>query len=63
MKKPRYWVTTWDTERQCWTPQKGVRTGPYSLFSLRKPLRVLRSMGYDVDRRSFSVLVEREDQR
>lgn len=44
--KPRYYVTTWDTYRQEFTPQKGVRTGPYSLFGLRKAIRKLRAIGY-----------------
>lgn len=42
----RYYVTTWDAERKKFTPQKGVRTGPYRLFALRKALRTLRGMGY-----------------
>lgn len=58
--KQKYRVTTWDIERQDWTPQSGVPTGPYTLFGLRKALRKLRSMGYDVSRRGgVSVLVER----
>lgn len=44
--RPRYYVTTWDTEKQDFTPQKGVRTGPYSLWGLRKAIRKLRGMGY-----------------
>ena len=45
MKKV-YYVTTWDGEREKFTPQKGVRTGPCSLFGLRKALRKLNAMGY-----------------
>jgi hypothetical protein len=41
-KKPRYYVETWDTEKQTFTPQQGVRKGPYSLFGLRKALKALR---------------------
>lgn len=63
-RNPRYYVSTWDTERGEFTPQAGVRTGPYTLFGLRKALRKLKDMGYSCDR-SFngetsdpSVLVE-----
>ncbi len=60
--RPRYYVSTWDGERQKFTPQKGVRTGPYSMFGLRRALRKLRSMGYDVKRYfAPSVLVERRE--
>ncbi len=45
-KGPRYYVTTWDTEKQMFTPQRGVRTGPYSLWGLRKAIRKLRHIGY-----------------
>lgn len=58
--KPRYYVTTWDTDKQQFTPQKGVRKGPYSLFGLRKALRALRGMGYSADRSDHAVLVERD---
>ncbi len=44
--KPKYCVTTWDFDLQQYTPQIGVRTGPYSLWGLRKAVRKLRSMGY-----------------
>ena len=58
----RYQVTTWDMETQSFTPQKGVRKGPYSLFGLRKALRKLQAMGYDIARDDApSVLVERID--
>jgi hypothetical protein len=59
VKRPRYYVTTWDTDRQAFTPQYGVRCGPYSLFGLRRALRVLRLMGYDGNRGDNSTLVER----
>lgn len=49
---PRYYVQTWDTNKQDFTPQAGVRCGPYSLFGLRKAIRKLRSMGYPCDYRS-----------
>lgn len=58
-----YFVTTYDTKIEDFTPQRGVRTGPYSLFGLRKALRKLRAMGYDTNRQAPSVLVERDDQR
>ena len=58
--KPRYCVTTWDMNRQEWTPQVGVRTGPYTQFGLRKALRALQRMSYDTRRSvAVSVLVER----
>ncbi len=50
MKKMRYRVTTWDGDRQRFTPQRGVRAGPYTLFGLRKALRKLRTMGYAASR-------------
>lgn len=61
----RYYVTTWDTNLQRFTPQIGVRTGPYSLFGLRRPLRKLRQMGYDIMPRgsAVSVCVVRDDRR
>lgn len=62
-KKAVYYVTTWDSERQEFTPQKGVRTGPYTLFGLRKALRTLRGMGYQADRNDPSVYVERAAER
>lgn len=46
MKNPRYFVTTWDTETQSFSAQKGVKTGPYSQFGVRKAIRKLRAMGY-----------------
>lgn len=57
--KPRYYVYTWDTNKQDFTPQSGVRCGPYSLFGLRKALRALQGYGYETHRQSFSVLVQR----
>ena len=43
--KPKYEVLTWDTDKQDFTPQKGVRRGPYTLFGLWKALRKLRHGG------------------
>lgn len=58
--KARYRVTTYDSWKNGFTPQKGVRCGPYSLFGLRKALRKLRGMGYDTSREGgVSVFVER----
>ena len=48
--KTRYYIWTWDTFADEWTPQKGVRCGPYSLFGLRKALRALRGLGYPATR-------------
>lgn len=58
MSGDKYYVTTWDSENREFTPQCGVRTGPYSKFGLKKPLRKLRAMGYDISRQGgTSVLV------
>ena len=59
--KPKYRVLTWDAELQRFTPQLGVKPGPYTRFGLRKPLRKLQTMGYSADRNDYSVLVERID--
>lgn len=62
MRWPRYYVETWDSDLQKFTPQIGVRTGPYTLFGLRKALRALRNCGYATSRGSgFYVLVSRKD--
>ncbi len=61
MKKPKYYVTTWDTDLQDFTPQAGVRTGPYSLFALRRAMRKLRDIGYAATRGDMCVYVERVD--
>lgn len=61
--KPRYYIYTWDTYKQKFTPQSGVRCGPYSLFGLRKAIRKLREIGYPCNYHNGdgdpSVLVER----
>ncbi len=59
VQKSEYYVTTWDMDKQKYTPQKGVRKGPYSLFGLRKALRKLRTMGYSADRYDAYVRVDR----
>ncbi len=57
--KPKYRVLTWDGEKGKFTPQSGVRSGPYTLFGLRKALRALRGCGYSARRYDICVLVER----
>lgn len=54
----KYYVTTWDIDKQAFTPQHGVRKGPWSLWGLRRALRMLRDMGYQARRGDPSVLVE-----
>ena len=55
-----YYVTTWDTEQQRFTPQEGVSPGPHSKWELRKVLRELQTLAYDTSRNGgHSVLVER----
>jgi hypothetical protein len=44
--RTRYYVETWDTDKQEFTPQICVRKGPYSKWGLRKAIRKLRAMGY-----------------
>jgi hypothetical protein len=57
--KPLYRIYTYDPMKEAFTPQSGVRSGPYSLFGLRKALRALQNLGYPCDRHDPSVLVER----
>ena len=57
----RYYVKTWDIGRQAYTAQKGVRTGPYTLFGLRQALRKLKEFGFDADKSDCSTLVFRKD--
>ncbi len=57
--KAKYYVTTWDSWREGFTPQRGVRTGPYTLFGLRRAFRKLQGMGYDTGRQAHSVYVEK----
>ena len=63
MKPPRYFIQTWNSDRQDFTPQQGVRTGPYRLFGLRPALRKLRDMGYEARKGDNSTYVAREDRR
>lgn len=61
----KYFVTTWDTDQQDFTPQEGVPAGPWTLWGLRIALRALRELGYIASRfprpdgGDPSVLVER----
>lgn len=57
MSKPRYEILTWDANRHKFTPQIGVRKGPYTLFGLRRAVRKLRRMNFDACRSDPSVLV------
>ncbi len=50
--KARYEVLTWDTYKQKFTPQQGVRRGPYTIWGLKRALRKLQQMGYPCDYRS-----------
>ena len=55
----RYYVLTYDWDKREYTPQKGVRKGPYTKFGLRKAIRKLREMGYCADRDDNDVLIEK----
>ena len=57
----KYYVKTWNWRRQAFTPQKGVRCGPYSLFGLRKALLALRAIGYEGGRCDNSMLIYSEE--
>ncbi len=57
--KTRYYVYTWDTDKQDWTPQAGVRCGPWSKWGLRKALRKLREYGYSARKGDPAVSVSR----
>lgn len=58
MIRRKYYVTTWDTDLQEFTPQKGVRTGPHTWRGLRRALRALQELGYPARRGDSSTLVE-----
>lgn len=56
-----YSVSTWDCERQTYTPQSGLRAPSQriTLYDLRRVLRELRDeFGYSCHRNDTSVLVE-----
>ncbi len=61
-RKPKYEVLTWDMDLQKFTPQQGVRRGPYSLWGLKRALRKLQAIGYPCNRNQAdsdpSVLVQ-----
>lgn len=42
----KYYIETWDSETQKFTPQSGVSEGPYTLFGLRVAVRKLLDIGY-----------------
>lgn len=56
-----YYVTTWDVNLHQFTPQQGVRTGPYSLWGLRKAVRKLRALGYTARKGDPAINVSRTD--
>lgn len=60
MTKPRYFVLTHDPDRDDYTPQRGVRKGPHSLWGLKRALQNLRNLGYACNRQDPSVYVFRE---
>jgi hypothetical protein len=69
----RYSIGTWDTDRQAFTPQRGLSVPSFNATwtQLLTALRELRRMGYSCHRfreadgthedNDFSVLVERTD--
>ena len=61
--KHKYYVLTYDWEKEKYTPQKGVRSGPYNIWGLRRALRLLQKLGYEAHRNDSSVLVVRADLR
>lgn len=70
---PLYSVSTWDTERQAYTPQRGLTVPSFNitLAQLRQAIRDLRRLGYSAhrfrdsdgnyDHNDWSVLIERTD--
>ena len=68
-----YSVATWDTERQAYTPQRGLSVPSFNmtLSQLRQAVRDLRKCGYtahrtrgpegDYDDNDHNVLIERTD--
>jgi hypothetical protein len=57
MPKQYYEVLTRDYEDNKWSPQRGVRKGPYTKWGLRKALKKLQAMGYQATKDDPSVLV------
>jgi len=62
-----YSITTWDIEKQIFTPHPGVPAFNLTLSELRQSLRMLKQRGYSCHRLAWcgdsdaSVLVERTD--
>lgn len=54
-----YAVLTYSPATHAFTPQRGVARGPYTLFGLRRAVRLLRRLGYECRRNDPSVLVMR----
>lgn len=51
-------MTTWDTDRQEFTPQTGAPSVVDIKWDLRRALRQLQAMGYDTTKRAgYSVYV------
>ncbi len=59
MSKDRYEVLTYDIDTGEFTPQQGLKRGPWSKWGLRRALRRLRRMGYEGTRQDNSILVQR----
>jgi hypothetical protein len=61
-RQPRYRVTTWDMDRQEFTPQEGVKSVVHGIGGLKRALRALQDLGYEGRRSDCSILVERIDE-
>lgn len=73
MAEPLYSVGTWDTEKQAYTPQRGLTVPSFNITlpQLRQAIRELKRLGYSCHRRrdadgtyddnDWSVLIERTD--
>lgn len=73
VSEPRYSVATWDTNKQAYTPQRGLSVPSFNISrtQLRVALKELRRIGYQAHRKRDSdgsydnndsnVLVERTD--
>jgi hypothetical protein len=59
----RYRVTTWDCDKQAFTPQQGVPCRASGLGALRRTLRKLQECGYSCHRNAAGndsyILIER----
>lgn len=63
MTRDRFYVSTWDSEKQTFTAQRGIRTGPYSKWGLRKALRKIEAAGYQISPRRCAVWVMVENRK